>query len=1102
MKKEFIILLLLLFTLCSSALAEIGATHIYHNHMPNFWPFYDVTKFDSTPDGSPIRYMYDGDVINAKNSPPENWYFLPDDKGPMPHDNLVSYYDKDNKSLAYQYWPPNTAQSNNYNHKMSQTHVTMSASVINNVNSIINNGVVSGRYNNKDWGGIWKDKHFNVRTENGFPALDVIHFTGHHSMGPLVGDRYFLKDLIYHNVTVSKNYFIGSGFKSSKGFFPTELGFSTRIIKTLKKIGVEWSVLGNVHYSRTLKSYPYLNEPGKDTMVSPPNRADFRNEDPYNGEWLKLGMMNEQQNTYNNFPFASIPHWVRSIDPETGKEYKIAGIPVEQASSWREGFEGGKSPTDATFLHKYDSKTNGRTQYFVLAHDGDNGEGAAGSEGAWMISGSGVYTQDDVTGMGVEEYLKKHPIPDDDVVHVQDGSWIDTRDSSADPTWYHWRLPMGIWDSQFSAFNAATGLNAAPKKNLDGHIEAMTVSFEYGYHYLERNFALLQAAENYAETAEQIWLDENPNHWKPKSDLDFEVVGKNNTKNQLNPYLMSYPIKGQTTPAEYAWYFLIASIDSGFGYYDENVDDGVKPTISFNQSLYFSEPYVEKNISKDKTAPSIWWPQRWPYNPGSANVGKAEGFTLHYFDNNFAIYTYAFDVSGIEDIKVKVRVHKNKRADAKDRTYQVYDPKALKAKGIPEIDPSKVGEWKEYAMKERDLQKDINGVKWQAEGKKMMDIVPAKKIGNLYFTYLSEYRDQLLDYYIEAVDKKGNVRKSEIQQVYVGTGIYKNEGGVIVEDASGDIEGTYPFLEIAAPKKQLTLYVESGESATVSIECKSGKDDWNSAGNMVDYSAAPKFKKKVILVEGTTDTLDVRFKDNGSYKPSSSGESLEFGIYTIYKDKPAKKGIPEGIIFDKTTIYYKGTANNIHWTPADKNGTAIKEKYTTPPGEKLVTSPFNGYFMAKIDLGVDNKGIVQFNKDNNDWTPNMSIDAGIWTFENGSFKPGEPAKESGDEIFRYKIGADNSLPENSDDDPKVLTDNSVDEDPAIDIDNSTPSGINDSSSTEPQDSENNNPDTTSVAKVDKDTSGSKPEPNNNDDDPKNETSDESTSSGGCSLILF
>ena len=34
-----------------------------HNHMPNFWPYYDVTQYSATPVGGPIRYTYDGQVI-------------------------------------------------------------------------------------------------------------------------------------------------------------------------------------------------------------------------------------------------------------------------------------------------------------------------------------------------------------------------------------------------------------------------------------------------------------------------------------------------------------------------------------------------------------------------------------------------------------------------------------------------------------------------------------------------------------------------------------------------------------------------------------------------------------------------------------------------------------------------------------------------------------------------------------------------------------------------------------------------------------------------------------------------------------------------------
>src|SRR5690349_15513426 len=88
------------------AKAQIAAAHVYHNHMPNFWAYYDLTQYNATPVGGPIRYAYDGQVIQIKQSPPANYtYFLPSG-APMPHDDLVTYYSHHAKVGAYQYWPP------------------------------------------------------------------------------------------------------------------------------------------------------------------------------------------------------------------------------------------------------------------------------------------------------------------------------------------------------------------------------------------------------------------------------------------------------------------------------------------------------------------------------------------------------------------------------------------------------------------------------------------------------------------------------------------------------------------------------------------------------------------------------------------------------------------------------------------------------------------------------------------------------------------------------------------------------------------------------------------------------------------------------------
>jgi len=983
----FIVIFLFAFT--NGAFAEIAATHVYHNHMPNFWPYYDVSQYASTAVGQPIRHMYDGNVIDLKNNPPSGYpYYLPNNT-PMPHDDLVSYYTHHAKTGAYLTWPWSVAQSVDANHPLAQLHVTMSGSVVNNVNSFMYTNNVTG-YNNVNWGTPWRDNFNNLKTTNNKNTLDMTHVTGHHSMGPLVGNDYFLKDLIYQNATLAQPYFLGNSFKSSKGYFPTELGFSERLIPVLDKLGMDWSVLGNVHLSRTLRDYPLLDDPGRDCLISPPNRADMQNVSN-SGAWVSQQMFNEQQVTHNKFPFASTPHWVKYVNPDTGAETKIVGVPVAQAESWEESYQG---QVKATALKPFENIVS-QKQYFVIAHDGDNSSGRAGSEETWRNAGNVTYTDPGVVGMGVDEYLINNTPAANDVVHVQDGSWVDTRDSCSDPQWHHWRLPFGIWKAQFYDFNRIMGTDYHPKTNPDGIEEGMTVSFEYGYHYLERNFALLQAALNYAKTAEQIWLDGHPNYWSPSTAVDNEITYGGN---QLNPWMISFPVKGDAAndyagganPAELGWYFLLPAMDSGFGYYDENQDDCVKPTLSFNQSLNFSQPYVNQNIINDGTGPSVWWPQRWPYNPGSANCDKSEGWTKHYFDNNFAIYTYAYDVSDISSIHVKIRTHTNQWADVSDNTFRVYDPDTLYAQSVPNIDPSKVGDWVEYDMTERDLNADINGVDWQAGSQEIFEIVPAQEIGSLYYSYIGDYRNQLIDYYIEAVDSRGNITKTDIQSVYVGAGKYRLDGGKYIEDINGDIIGTYPFVTDAppvvdteAPSVPTGLAVDSVSASTASLSWTASTDNVRVAGYEI-YRTGVKVGITTTtaytdrgLVPGTSYTYTVKAYDG------QNNISAACGGITATTDTGGNCAV----------IYYKrGFATPyIHYRPTGGS-------WTTAPGEEMEDSTIPGYSIATLFLDTAAGVEACFNDGQGHWDSNngqnYQFGLGTSTYNNGQITTGAPVADT------------------------------------------------------------------------------------------------------------
>ncbi len=677
---------------------------------------------------------------------------------------------------------------------------------------------------------------------------------------------------------------------------------------------------------------------------------------------------------------------MRYVDPSTGAESRVVGIPVNQNGSWLEGWEG-QATVDVVGLRDFEGLTS-QKQFFVLAHDGDNSGGRAGSLDTWL-NGRAVTCSSGVQCLGIDEYLAAHTPATTDVVHVQDGSWVDTRDSSSDPQWHHWRLPFGIWKGQFPAFNSATGLNLAPKTNLSGVQEGMTVSLEHGWHYLERNFALLQAALNYAKTAEQLWLDAHPHHWEPSTALDSQVT---HAGNQLNPWMLSFPVKGDAAndwagganPAELAWYFLLPAMDSGFGYYDENVDDNVKPTLSFNQSLYFSKPYVQDRLAQDRTGPSIWWPQRWPYNPGSANTDKSEGWTLHHFDNTFALYTYAFDVSGITSIKARVRVHTAKRIDPLDNTPRVYDPVALKAAGVPGIDPSRVGAWVDYPLQRRELRPVMNGVAWQPASLPVMQKVAAQEIGDLYSVYLGAYRDQLLDYYIEATDARGNVTRSELQSVYVGAGRYRLEGGKYIEDLNGSVTGTHPFLRVdtTAPSAPSGLSASSVTSSSVGLSWTAARDNYGVSDYLV-------FRDGIQVAAPTATT----------YTDTGLSSSTTYSYAVKARDAAGNTSVASsalsvttGLGYTATVYYKKGFATPyLHYRPA---GGA----WTTPPGVPMPDAEVAGYAKYTVNLGAVQQLEAVFNNGSGTWDNNNGgnylLPTGTSTFNAGVITAGAPVSDT------------------------------------------------------------------------------------------------------------
>ncbi len=82
----------------------------------------------------------------------------------------------------------------------------------------------------------------------------------------------------------------------------------------------------------------------------------------------------------------------------------------------------------------------------------------------------------------------------------------------------------------------------------------------------------------------------------------------------------------------------------------------IKQTLACNQSVVLGLASMNQTGGKDLTPPSLWYIMRDPYNPGGYGMGSLYNYKYTLMPNVFHIYTFAYDVSGIKDVTVHIRV--------------------------------------------------------------------------------------------------------------------------------------------------------------------------------------------------------------------------------------------------------------------------------------------------------------------------------------------------------------------------------------------------------------------------------------------------------------
>lgn len=190
-----------------------------------------------------------------------------------------------------------------------------------------------------------------------------------------------------------------------------------------------------------------------------------------------------------------------------------------------------------------------------------------------------------------------------------------------------------------------------------------------------------------------------------------------------------------------AWEYLMSGQTSCYWYWDGTENWDSKTSVAANLAISKVETIVAGGT--DKTGPSIYHPQREPYNPGATEWEVAQ-------PSDFTVWTYVYDVSGLKSVKVKYRIDKdgeNSLASDHNETY---------AGG------SEVGPWQSVDMTPAAIASITNPQ-------------PMYKAEE-YSARITGLKGVLVDYYVEAEDKKGNISRSMILHVYVGDGSAPSPG--------------------------------------------------------------------------------------------------------------------------------------------------------------------------------------------------------------------------------------------------------------------------------------------------------------------------------------
>ena len=303
---------------------------------------------------------------------------------------------------------------------------------------------------------------------------------------------------------------------------------------------------------------------------------------------------------------------------------------------------------------------------------------------------------------------------------------------------------------------------------------------------------------------------------------------------------MANVLYGGGTQTEQAWHWLLCGQASDYWYWDGTEIWDSNVTRACNQAVAHADTVISGQA--DNTPPTIFLPQREPYNPGGYEWGSTPE------DSDFEVWTYAYDVNGLTQVELYWRVDNdgiNPLDSIQNETYAGGD---------------EVGAWNVVAMTSSDVPPS-NGV-----------LTPTYRALR-YGAMITDQEEVLIDYYVYTVDSQGNENRSDIQHVYVGTA-----------GSSGGEDRVFIDPDPAIAGESVTIDYDSAGgplSSASQIYLHYGFDGWDPVIDpdpAMTWDANDSMWTITVPIPSSATQLDMVFNDGADNWDNNNGSDWHFTV--------------------------------------------------------------------------------------------------------------------------------------------------------------------------------------------------------------------------------